>query len=180
MRVHTGVDGFDLLVEGGLPEAAVVVLQGPAGAEKEAFALQFVAEGLRSGDAVVIAISSTSPEQYVEGLAALGAPVAASIAENRLKIIDWHSYRTENVMGVEERDHVLRCSADLTNVGIALSRALATLAPGVPRRAVLEVLSPALQGFNLAQVYAFAQSSKAKLSRHKVTALFLLDRKSVV
>ena len=65
MRVHTGVEGFDSIVEGGLPEGAGVVLQGPVGEEKDTFALQFLAEGLRSGDAVVIVLSSTSPDDYV-------------------------------------------------------------------------------------------------------------------
>src|SRR3989449_953217 len=81
-----------------------------------------------------------------------------------------------NVAGVEEIEHVIRCSVDLTNVGIALSRAVGSLSAGVRRRAVLEVLSPALQVFEVGQVYAFAQSSKAKLTRHKVTALFLLEK----
>ena len=176
MPVRTGVDGFDPIVGGGLPEGASVILQGPPGNEKDMFGLQFLAEGLRSGDAVLIAVSSTSPEQYLESLAKLGVNVKEAIAGNRLKVVDWHSYQEGNVAGVEERDHVLRCSVDLTNVGIALSRALAGLAPGVPRRAVLEILSPALQAFEVGQVYAFAQASKAKLARTKVTALFLLEK----
>src|SRR2546430_3032821 len=44
------------------------------------------------------------------------------------------SYKERNVAGVEELEHVIRCSVDLTNVGIALSRALGTLPPGVRRR----------------------------------------------
>ena len=68
MPVRTGVDGFDPIVGGGLPEGASVILQGPPGNEKDMFGLQFLAEGLRSGDAVLIAVSSTSPEQYLESL----------------------------------------------------------------------------------------------------------------
>ncbi|TLZ63942.1 MAG: hypothetical protein E6K13_03990, partial [Methanobacteriota archaeon] len=176
MRVRTGVEGFDPIVGGGVPEGASVVVQGPAGSEKETFGLQFLAEGLRSGEAVVIVISSTSPEQYLESLSRLRVPVKEAIEGNRLKVVDWHSYQEENVTGVEERGHVYRCSVDLTNVGIAISRALGKLAVGVPRRAVLEILSPGLQVFEVGQVYAFAKSTKAKLSRHKVTALFLLEK----
>ncbi|TLZ56356.1 MAG: hypothetical protein E6K17_04210, partial [Methanobacteriota archaeon] len=176
MRIPTGVEGFDPIVGGGLPGGASVVLQGPSGTEKDLFALQFLAEGLRAGEAVVVAISSQSPEQYLESLAKLGVNVAEAVAGNRLRVVDWHSYKQENVAGVEEREHVIRCSVDLANVGIALSRALGALASGVQRRAVLEILSPALQVFEVGQVYAFAQSSKAKLSRHKVTALFLIEK----
>src|SRR6266545_3551819 len=176
VRVRTGVDGFDPIVGGGLPEGASVILQGPTGNEKDMFGMQFLAEGLRSGEAVLIVVSSMSPEEYLESLSKLGADVKEAIAGNRLKVVDWHSYQEGNVAGVEERDHVLRCSVDLTNVGIALSRALAALAPGIPRRAVLEILSPALQAFEVGQVYAFAQSTKAKLARAKVAALFLLEK----
>ena len=176
MRVRTGVEGFDPLVGGGLPEAVSVVLRGPSGNEKDTFGHQFLAEGLRAGDAVVVVVSSTTPEQYLESLAKLGVNVKEAIAGNRLKVVDWHAYQEESVAGVEERDHVYRASVDLTNVGIALSRALTALAPGTTRRAVLEILSPALQAFEVGQVYAFAQSTKAKLSRHRVTALFLLEK----
>ncbi len=176
MRVLSGIEGFDSLVGGGLPEGASIVLRGPSGNEKDTFALQFLAQGLRSGGAAVVVVSSSSPEQYLESLSRLGVDVREAAAGNRLKVVDWHSYQEESIAGVEERDHVFRCSVDLTNVGIALSRALATLAPGVSKRAVLEILSPALQVFELGAVYAFAQSSKAKLARHDVTALYLLEK----
>ncbi|OGS49780.1 MAG: hypothetical protein A3K65_01165, partial [Euryarchaeota archaeon RBG_16_68_12] len=176
MKVLSGIDGFDALVGGGLPEGASIVLRGPSGNEKDTFALQFLVEGLRSGEAAVIVVSSSSPKQYLESLSKHGVDVREAVAGNRLKIVDWHSYQEESIAGVEERDHVFRCSVDLTNVGIALSRALATLAPGLSKRAVLEILSPALQVFELGAVYAFAQSSKAKLARHDVTALFLLEK----
>src|SRR3989442_6461699 len=176
VRVRTGVEGFDPIVGGGVPEGASVVVQGPSGSEKEMFGLQFLAEGLRSGEAVVIVISSTSPEQYLESLSRLRVPVKEAIEGNRLKVVDWHSYQEENVAGVEERGHVYRCSVDLTNVGIGISRALGKLAVGLPRRPMLEILSPGLQVFEVGQVYAFSKSTKAKLSRHKVTALFLLEK----
>ncbi|MEK6838719.1 MAG: ATPase domain-containing protein, partial [Candidatus Thermoplasmatota archaeon] len=176
MRVRSGVEGFDALIDGGLPEGTAVILQGPPGTEKDTFAFQFLAEGLRAGEAAVIVVSSTSPEQFLDSLAKFGVDIETTIALNRLKIVDWHSYQEENVAGVEERGHIVRCSVDLTNVAIALSRALGTLAVNVPRRAVLEVLSRGLRIYDVDQVYAFAQSSKAKLSRHKVTAIFLLEK----
>ena len=41
MRTASGVPGFDALVQGGFPEGASVVVQGPAGVEKDAFLFQF-------------------------------------------------------------------------------------------------------------------------------------------
>jgi len=60
VRVRTGVEGFDPFVGGGLPEGASVILQGPSGTEKDLFGLQFLAEGLKSGESVVIVLSSES------------------------------------------------------------------------------------------------------------------------
>ncbi|HEY5538836.1 MAG TPA: ATPase domain-containing protein, partial [Thermoplasmata archaeon] len=176
MRIRTGVDGFDSLVDGGLPGGASVVLQGPSGNEKDAFALQFLAEGIRAGEAVAIVVSSTSPEEFLASLGKVGVDVQQAFKANRLRVVDWHSFQEKTVVGVEDRGHVLRCSGDLTNVGVALERSLSALPQDLAKRAVVEILSRALKIFDVDHVYAFAQSSKAKLARHKVTSLFLLEK----
>ena len=175
MRVRTGVEGLDAILGGGLPEAMCVLLQGPPGNEKELIGLQFLAEGLRSGGAVVILLGSRSPELYLDSLSKQGVNVERAIAGDRLKIVDWYLHRRQSVAGLEERGHVIRCSADLSDVGVALGRALAALAIGVPHRALLDVLSPALDLYEVGRVTAFAQSSRAKLMRQKVTGLYLLE-----
>jgi len=176
MRVRSGVEGFDALVGGGFLAGSSVILQGPPGNEKDEFALRFVAEGLRLGEAVIALVSSTSPEQFLESLTRSGADVPAALSENRLRIVDWYSRQRENVAGVEERGPILRCSVDLTDVGIGVSRAIAGLAPRVARRGLVEILSPSLRIHNSSQVYEFAQNVKAKLAHNKVTGLFLLER----
>jgi len=75
MRITSGVAGFDGLVRGGFPLGASIVLQGPPGNEKDVFAYEFLAEGLRSGAAALIALSSTSPEQFLESLSKFGVDV---------------------------------------------------------------------------------------------------------
>ena len=40
MRTASGVPGFDALVQGGFPDGASVVVQGPAGAEKDALVVR--------------------------------------------------------------------------------------------------------------------------------------------
>src|SRR6058998_2936236 len=129
MRVHTGVDGLDDLVGGGFPTGACVILQGPTGNEKDEIALRFLAKGLQAGEAAIAVVSSTSPEQFLESLSRAGADVEAAVLEHRLRIVDWYSRQRENVLGVEDRGPVVRCSVDLTDVSIAISRAIAGLAP---------------------------------------------------
>jgi len=40
-RIKTGIDGFDELIQGGIPERDLVLLSGPCGAGKTVFGLQF-------------------------------------------------------------------------------------------------------------------------------------------
>jgi len=175
-RQATGVEGFDEMVQGGLPEGSSVLLQGPPGQEKLRFALTFLAEGLKTGACGLIVISSHSPDSVLEELRNLGVNLEAVTKENRLRIVDWYSWSEEPVHDVEERGLVLRSSIDLTNLGVALSRAIVGLTDGGPRRAVLEILSPATNVYEVTQVYAFAQSAKRKFDRHRFTSLILLEK----
>src|SRR5205807_2919680 len=82
----------------------------------------------------------------------------------------------ETVTDVEERGIVVRSSIDLTNLGVALSRAIAALSGETGCRSVIELLSPAMNAYELTQVYAFAQSAKKKFDRFGFTSLVLLEK----
>src|SRR5207237_1395811 len=94
----------------------------------------------------------------------------------RLRLVDWYSWSEETVTDVEERGIVVRSSIDLTNLGVALSRAMAALSGEKGCRSVIELLSPAMNAYELTQVYAFAQSAKRKFDRHGFTSLVLLEK----
>src|SRR5881296_2888435 len=164
------------MVQGGLPAGSSVVLQGPPGQEKIRFALTFLAEGLRSGGSALVVTASQSPDAVVAELRGLGVNLDTVTNENRLRIVDWYSWSEETVHDIEERGIVIRSSIDLTNLGVALSRAIAALAGDGPRRAVIELLSPATSSYEVTQVYAFAQSAKRKFDRHQFTSLVLLEK----
>jgi circadian clock protein KaiC len=60
---RTGIEGFDDLVAGGLPRNCFYLLQGDPGSGKTTFALQFLLEGLRSGErAFYITLSESRAE----------------------------------------------------------------------------------------------------------------------
>src|SRR5881628_2697897 len=65
VRIPSGVPGFDSLVEGGIPAGLAVIVQGPAGREKDRFLFQFVVEGLRGGGSALVVLSSVSPASYM-------------------------------------------------------------------------------------------------------------------
>ena len=133
-RLATGIEGFDAMVQGGLPVGSSVILQGPPGQEKLRFALTFLAEGLKSGGSGLVVVSSQSPDAVVADLRGLGVNLDAVTAENRLRIVDWYSWSEETILDIEEEGIVIRSSIDLTNLGVALSRAIAALPPDPARR----------------------------------------------
>src|SRR5881397_2785641 len=175
-RLPTGVPGFDAMVQGGLPVGSSVVLQGPPGQEKLRFALMFLAEGLKSGGSGLVVTSSESPDSVIAELRELGVDLDSVTNENRLRVVDWYSWSEETVQDTEERGPVVRSSIDLTNLGVALSRAIAGLTGEQPGRALIELLSPATNVYEVTQVYAFAQTTKRKLDRHRFTSLVLIEK----
>jgi circadian clock protein KaiC len=46
IRVSTGIEGLDEMVDGGIPAGHTILLMGPAGSGKTTFALQFIWNGL--------------------------------------------------------------------------------------------------------------------------------------
>src|SRR2546426_3824990 len=175
-RLATGIQGFDAMVQGGLPVGSSVILQGPPGQEKLRFALTFLAEGLKSGGSGLVVISPQSPDAVLAELRGLGVNLDAVTTENRLGVVDWYSWTDETILDIEEEGIVVRSSIDLTNLGVALSRAIAALPSDQPRRAVIELLSPAMNAYDVTQVYSFAQSAKRKFDRHGFTSLVLLEK----
>lgn len=86
-RLSTGVPGLDEMLGGGIPAGDAVMLAGPTGSGKTSLATEFVAEGVRSGDAVVVAVFEEYPERYVTHAKARGIEFEAMIAANQLRVI---------------------------------------------------------------------------------------------
>ena len=86
-RLSSGVPGLDEMLGGGFPVGDAVLVAGPAGSGKSALATQFVSEGLRQGEAAVIAVFEEQPEQYVARADALGLHLSAPEDEERLSVL---------------------------------------------------------------------------------------------
>ena len=63
MRVSSGVQGFDELVEGGLLQDRLYVVSGPPGSGKTTFCSQFITEGAKRGeDCLYVTMHETQQE----------------------------------------------------------------------------------------------------------------------
>ena len=87
VRLATGVPGLDEVMGGGVPAGDAVMLAGPAGSGKTTFATQFVAEGLRQGEGVVVVVFEEYPEEYLARAKARSHDLEKSTEVGRLKML---------------------------------------------------------------------------------------------
>ncbi|HKZ48421.1 MAG TPA: ATPase domain-containing protein, partial [Thermoplasmata archaeon] len=161
--VATGVEGFDGLLPGGIPPTAAVVVQGPQGPEKYAFAHQFLAEGLAGGEGALAVITRTSPEDFFAELRALGVDVDAHLQAGSLVVVDWYTYKSRRVDAVEEGRSIVRSSASLVNLEIAFVDGMKKLHGFPAKRCVVDLLSPAIKLFGPTLTYDLTGSLRTRL-----------------
>lgn len=66
MRVPTGIEGFDSLIGGGIPEGHVVAIFGTYGTGKTTFGLHFVYEGVKRGENCIYISLDEDEESILE------------------------------------------------------------------------------------------------------------------
>lgn len=87
VRVSSGVPGLDALMGGGIPSGDAVLVAGPAGSGKTVFGTQFIASGVRQGEAAVIAVFEEHPEEYLARAKGLGFDLEEMARQGKLKMI---------------------------------------------------------------------------------------------
>lgn len=88
-KIETGIKGFDLISEGGLPEKRTTLVTGTAGSAKTVFAAQFLAEGIRnSGTPGVFVTFEENPEDLRKNLISLDWDVTKWEEEKKWLFID--------------------------------------------------------------------------------------------
>jgi circadian clock protein KaiC len=85
--LSTGIPDLDRMLGGGIPEGDSVLVAGPTGTGKSALATQFIAKGLREGEAGVIVIFEERPVGYVERADSFGLGFKKQQAKGKLEIL---------------------------------------------------------------------------------------------
>ncbi|HEX9108120.1 MAG TPA: ATPase domain-containing protein [Longimicrobiales bacterium] len=86
-RLSTGIPALDEMMGGGIPAGDAVLVAGPAGSGKTLVGMQFMIDGLRRGEAGVIAMFEEYPEEYLLRASMLGVDLEAMMAEGRLRLM---------------------------------------------------------------------------------------------
>jgi len=86
-RLSTGIPELDKMMNGGLHEGDSLLVAGPSGTGKSALATQFIAAGLRRGEAAILALFEERPEGYTERADSLGLHFRTPLERGKLEML---------------------------------------------------------------------------------------------
>ncbi len=174
-NLDSGIGGLDKVLGGGVPKGNTILLLGPPGSEKYIFAYQYIIQGLRDGAACLVSTSVTDHKGMKNNLSKLKIKPSTFESRGLLKTIDWYSYKKENLVGIEDDGNVSKVSKDITNLDIAIGTAINKLSFAPTKRAMLDVISPALNIYDQSTVIEFIQKEKNMLKAKGFTTLLVVE-----
>lgn len=145
-RLSTGVAEVDEMLGGGIPARDSVLVAGPAGSGKSSLGTQFVAAGLRQGEAAVIAVFEERPKEYVQHAKAVDPQFEAMQEQGLLEILY------------------------LRPLDLSVDEVLLEIQGSVERSGATRLVIDSLSGFELALAPTFREDFRESLYR-LVTAL---------
>jgi circadian clock protein KaiC len=86
-RLSMGTPELDALMGGGVLEGDSVLIAGPSGTGKSVLATQFIAAGLKAGEAGIIVVFEERPAGYARRSAGLGMDLQPSLNNGALEIL---------------------------------------------------------------------------------------------
>ncbi|MFA6014212.1 MAG: ATPase domain-containing protein [Gallionellaceae bacterium] len=134
-RVSMGIPGLDEMLGGGLPMGYSLLVVGPTGSGKTILATEFLAEGVRLGEAGVIAAFEKSPNQLLDN------KLSALVKSGKVGVIDTRSL-------------------DLT-----IDETLHDLIAMITRMKAKRVVIDSLSGFELALAPEYSEDFRGSLYR---------------
>jgi len=88
-KLPTGIRGFDLVAEGGVPKGRTTLLAGTAGSGKTIFAAQFLAEGIKKKESAGVFVTFEESAQDIRrNIISLGWDVAQWEREGKWAFVD--------------------------------------------------------------------------------------------
>jgi len=177
-RLTSGIPGLDALLGGGIPRGEAMLFQVPAGSVKDILIEQFLREAVFTQQGVVLSLCNVAPDMFLKDCESKGLDARAWGEKGELRLVDWHSYKTTRVKDVEEDDFVHRSSKSLTNLAIAVTDASTGLKDDLVKRAILDIITPAVTIFGLDPTFKLLQSMVAKLKELGFTSIFIIEKET--
>ncbi|MFZ1686410.1 MAG: ATPase domain-containing protein [Flavobacteriales bacterium] len=86
-RLSMGIAELDTMMGGGIPEGDSILVAGASGTGKSIMCTQFIAEGLRQGEAAIIAVFEERPAEYASRAATFGLDLKTPQQADKLEIL---------------------------------------------------------------------------------------------
>ena len=166
-KIKTGIPGFDLVSEGGLPSNRTTLLAGTAGSAKTIFAAQFLAAGIiDSGEPGLFVTFEEHPSDLRKNLASLGWDIEAWEKQNLWRFTDGSP--------IEQEETIVMGSYDL---GGLLSRIEHAVNEIGAKRVILDSIGSVFQLFTNTQIIrAELYRISTALKQMGVTAIMTAER----
>jgi circadian clock protein KaiC len=87
-KLETGIPGFDLISEGGLPVGRTTLVVGSAGSGKTIFSCQFLIEGIKRGESGVFISFEESPQNIRKNMRGFGWDISKWEEEGKWLFVD--------------------------------------------------------------------------------------------
>jgi circadian clock protein KaiC len=86
-RLSIGIPELDKLLGGGIPEGDSVLVAGASGTGKSVLATQFLAEGIRHGEAGIAAVFEERPQEYAKRAGSFNLDLESPQNDGKLEIL---------------------------------------------------------------------------------------------
>jgi len=87
-RVPTGIEGFDRLVEGGIPRNSIILVAGGPGAGKTVFSAEYIYNGASNGEKAVYVSFGETADVFKDYMQRFGFDFAKLEKEGKVAIVD--------------------------------------------------------------------------------------------
>jgi len=171
-RLSTGIADLDIILEGGYPNPGNIMLLGPTGGEKEAFAHHFAAAADPKRESVLIVNADATPEGLQEKAGSIGLDLKGA----NVFFIDCYSQtlgQKKELVPTDQCAYVPGPGA-LNDLSIALNEAIKKSA-GRRIRVVFHSLSTFVLYNPKESITKFLQIIEGRLKNADATTLFLVE-----
>jgi len=86
-RLSTGIEGLDLIIQGGLPKNSTTLVSGPPGGGKSIFCFQFLYNGVKNGERCLFLTLDKQSEGLLAQAKHLGFDFQPAIENNLIKFL---------------------------------------------------------------------------------------------
>lgn len=135
MKIESGIDGLDKLIEGGFPEKSSILLVGPPGSGKSTLAQQFISTGVLKKEPTIYVTLDSSPDEVIDEIESYGWDV-----DHKIKFLDAYSWR----VGKSKEKYMVSNLGNLNELNIMLTKIIKEINGAKIKRSVFDSISTLL------------------------------------